>query len=378
MTGLLTILILLGITIAIWQMVKIFDLAQVNKDLSQVANDGDNKVHGYLMLAFLGFIYGITIVSFALWGDLPLTSNSASEHGPEIDRLMIISMVVIFIVQTITQFLLHYFAFKYKGEKGRKALFYADNNMLEAIWTVIPVIVLAGLIIYGLFTWNDIMNVDESDDPMVVELYAQQFNWKARYGGSDNVLGKANVRLIDLDKANILGVDEDDPNAQDDVIVTELHLPKGRPVLFKMRSQDVLHSAYMPHFRAQMNCVPGMVTQFAFTPTVTTAEMRQNPDIQEKVIGTAQILEIFKVSGAGKVAGSKITDGEINSTSDVRVIRDGSIIYTGKVGTLFREKNQVKQVSNGQECGITVKDYMDFQKNDTIEAFNVTSTQRSI
>ena len=106
------------------------------------------------------------------------------------------------------------------------------------------------------------MNVDESDDPMVVELYAQQFNWKARYGGSDNVLGKANVRLIDLDKANILGVDEDDPNAQDDVIVTELHLPKGRPVLFKMRSQDVLHSAYMPHFRAQMNCVPGMVTQF--------------------------------------------------------------------------------------------------------------------
>ena len=102
------------------------------------------------------------------------------------------------------------------------------------------------------------------------------------------------------------------------------------------------------------------------------------PDIQEKVIGTAQILEIFKVSGAGKVAGSKITDGEINSTSDVRVIRDGSIIYTGKVGTLFREKNQVKQVSNGQECGITVKDYMDFQKNDTIEAFSVTSTERSI
>ena len=102
------------------------------------------------------------------------------------------------------------------------------------------------------------------------------------------------------------------------------------------------------------------------------------PDVQEKIIGTAQILEIFKVSGAGKVAGSKITDGEINTTSDVRVIRDGSIIYTGKVGTLFREKNQVKQVSNGQECGITVKDYIDFQKNDTIEAFSVTSTERSI
>jgi len=102
------------------------------------------------------------------------------------------------------------------------------------------------------------------------------------------------------------------------------------------------------------------------------------PDVQEKVTGTAQILEIFKVSGAGKVAGSKVTEGEINSTSDVRIIRDGAIIYTGKVSSIFREKNQVKQVSGGQECGITVKDYMDFQKNDTIEAFSVTSTERSI
>jgi len=102
------------------------------------------------------------------------------------------------------------------------------------------------------------------------------------------------------------------------------------------------------------------------------------PDVKETITGTAQILEIFKVSGAGKVAGSKILDGEITSVSEVRIIRDGSIIYTGKVGTIFREKNQVKQVSSGQECGITVKDYMDFQKNDTIEAFNVTSTERSI
>ena len=129
------------------------------------------------------------------------------------------------------------------------------------------------------------------------------------------------------------------------------------------------------------------------TNTITVTEVRMSPDLkiakayvlplggkdaEETIIGSAQILEIFKVSGAGKVAGSKIIEGEINSTSDVRIIRDGTIIYTGKVGTLFREKNQVKQVSNGQECGITVKDYLDFKKNDTIEAFNVTSTERSI
>ncbi|MBD1164254.1 translation initiation factor IF-2 [Pelagibacterales bacterium SAG-MED13] len=102
------------------------------------------------------------------------------------------------------------------------------------------------------------------------------------------------------------------------------------------------------------------------------------PDVKETITGSAQILEIFKVSGAGKVAGSKVVEGEIASSSEVRIIRDGAIIYTGKVGTIFREKNQVKQVSNGQECGITVKDYMDFQKNDTIEAFSVQSTERTI
>ena len=102
------------------------------------------------------------------------------------------------------------------------------------------------------------------------------------------------------------------------------------------------------------------------------------PDVQESVIGTAQILEIFKVSGAGKIAGSRVTEGEILTNSNVRIIRDGAIIHTGKITTIFREKNQVKQVNNGQECGIALKDYMDFQKNDTIEAFNVTSTERSI
>ena len=102
------------------------------------------------------------------------------------------------------------------------------------------------------------------------------------------------------------------------------------------------------------------------------------PDVQETITGTAQILEIFKVSGAGKVAGCKINEGEITGTSDVRLIRDEVIIHTGKVGSLFREKNQVKQVNNGQECGITVKDYMDFQKDDIIEAFNVISKERTI
>jgi translation initiation factor IF-2 len=102
------------------------------------------------------------------------------------------------------------------------------------------------------------------------------------------------------------------------------------------------------------------------------------PDIQETIIGSAEILEIFKVSGTGKVAGSKVVEGEILSGANARVVRDGAIIYTGKISTIFREKNQAKQVSSGQECGITLKDFIDFQKSDIIEAYNSTSTDRVI
>jgi cytochrome c oxidase subunit II len=194
---------------------------------------------------------------------------------------MWISMILIFFVQTITQALLHYFAFKYRGKKGAEVVYFADNNKLEFIWTIIPVITLAGLILYGLYTWNNIMYYDQEEEVIYVELYAKQFGWEARYAGEDNTLGKANVRYIE--GINTLGVDLADPAAQDDKVVNELHLPKGKKVVFKIRSQDVLHSAYMPHFRAQMNCVPGMVTQFVFVPTVTTEEMRQNDKMIAKV-----------------------------------------------------------------------------------------------
>ncbi|MDA9743366.1 translation initiation factor IF-2 [Candidatus Pelagibacter sp.] len=102
------------------------------------------------------------------------------------------------------------------------------------------------------------------------------------------------------------------------------------------------------------------------------------PEVDEKIIGTAEILEIFKVSKVGKVAGSKVTDGEITQDSSARVIRDGAIIFNGKIGSIFREKNQTKQVSAGLECGITLKDFVDFQKNDVIEVYNSTTTERTI
>ncbi|CAA9194378.1 cytochrome c oxidase subunit II [Flavobacterium collinsii] len=282
MTSLLVIIVLVLLAVALWQLTKIFDLTQVgsSSDDSQVASDNDNNVQGYIMFGFLAFIYIFTIYGLLKWGGLAL-HTPASEHGLLVDNLMNITWVLIFVVQFITQGLLYWFSFKNRGNKDKKALFFADSNKLEAIWSIIPSVVLACLILYGLYAWNNIMFVDKDEDVIEIELYAQQFKWTARYAGQDNVLGKANVRLIE--GINTLGVDMSDPNAQDDIIVSELHIPKGKKVHFKMRSQDVLHSAYMPHFRAQMNCVPGMVTEFAFIPTYTTSEYRELPFMVEKV-----------------------------------------------------------------------------------------------
>ena len=286
MTIIFSIITVVLLSISVWQIAKIFEVSNLGKkkDDSQVANHKDNDLQGKLMFAFLVFIYLVTIFSFVSYTKV-LLPESASEHGVTYYSLFFISFALIMFVQIITQALLHYFSYKYRGLKNTKATFITHNNRLEFIWTIIPAIVLFGLILYGMTTWSQIMNFEEDEDALVIELYAQQWNWKARYAGNDNVLGDANVRFLnDYDGRNTVGIDSSDPNGLDDVVVTqEFHLPVNRKVIFKFRSQDVLHSAYMPHFRAQMNCVPGMITQFSFTPTVTTEEMRQNADVVDKV-----------------------------------------------------------------------------------------------
>jgi cytochrome c oxidase subunit 2 len=275
MLALIYILIAVLIASTFWQLTNVFNLKK------NIATEEDNDQQGKLMFAFMIFFYGLMIFSFWKYWAV-LLPESASLEGEQIDNLYNISMLLILFVQAIMQFLLFYFAYKYRGVKGTKALFYADSHKLETIWTITPAVVLAVLIIYGLSVWIDITDTSDLEDPIVIELYAKQFSWEARYAGKDNTLGKANVRFIK--GINTIGVDMTDLNSVDDIPVrNELHLPKGRPVIFKFRSQDVLHSAYMPHFRAQMNCVPGMVTQFAFTPSMTTEEMRKNDKIVAKV-----------------------------------------------------------------------------------------------
>ena len=287
MTAFLIVIVIALLGVTFWQISKVFELSKPSDASdSQIADDKDNNTQGKILLAFMVFLYGLMIWSFWNLSKFYLPEASA-EHGADYDRLMFISIGIIMFVQVITQALLHWFGYKYRGKKGQRALFYADNDKLEFIWTIIPVVVLAGLILYGLFSWSEIMNPEETEDTLVVEIYAYQFDWRARYSGDDKTLGKANVRFIE--GINQLGVDESDDYAMDDIIVNELHLPVNRPVLFKFRSQDVLHSAYFPHFRAQMNVVPGMVTEFGFTPTTTSKEIRNTDYMVEKVSNINEI-----------------------------------------------------------------------------------------
>ncbi|SDT89364.1 cytochrome c oxidase subunit 2 [Polaribacter sp. Hel1_33_78] len=280
MLALFYIFIGIAIGVSFWQITRIMNLRDV------IATDEDNRKQGKYSLWFMAFFYAMMIYCL-IFMNVIMLPESASIEGEHDDILFNITFWLIGIVQFIMQFLIFYFTFKYRGSKGRKAKFYADSHKLEMIWTIIPAVVLVVLVSYGLWQWNNVMDLSDAEDPIVIEVYSQQFRWDARYAGDDNTLGLGNVNYIK--GINTMGVDMSDKNASDDKQVTELYLPKGRKIHFKFRSQDVLHSAYMPHFRAQMNCVPGMVTEFGFTPKFTTEEMRQNPEVIAKTIGINKI-----------------------------------------------------------------------------------------
>ena len=273
MTNLLIALVVFLTIAAMVQLVRVNELLSeiTNKDTNEVT-DEDNNQNGILFI-----IIGFGFLAFVIWQmitwDHLLLPPASSVHGAEIDGLMQVSMTLILVVFFALTPMLFYFAYKYRGKKENTAYFFAHNNKLEVAWTVIPTIVLTALIIYGLRTWDRAMNPDVSD-ATVIEVYSKQFDWTARYSGADNILGDANFRLVE--GRNTLGVDLNDDKSADDIVVREVHLPVNKPVLLKFRSRDVIHSAFLPHFRVQMNCVPGLSTQFAFTPTKTTAEMKEN------------------------------------------------------------------------------------------------------
>lgn len=276
------VLLLLSI---IWMVYRIQTLVSVVKGSDKKIATGSNKVNAIL---FVLFLVGTTILMF--WYSIKEFDNYqmpvASEHGVITDQLFWVTMAVTGIVFLITHVLLFVFPYMYQYKEDRIASFYPDNNKLEIIWTAVPGVVLAGLVISGWMAWADI-TAPAPEKAHVVEIMGYQFAWEVRYPGKDNVLGDYDYRLITASNAH--GVDFTDKNAIDDFSSPVVVIPKGEPVLFKIRARDVLHSVFAPHMRLKMDAVPGMPTRFWFIPTKTTAEMREelnDPEFEYEIACT--------------------------------------------------------------------------------------------
>jgi cytochrome c oxidase subunit 2 len=261
---------------------------------------------------------------------------AASVEGKETDYLLNLNFIIIIAIFFSTNFLLFFFTYKYVRKPGVKAYYYPHNNKLEMIWTVIPAMVFAVIIILGLQTWNNLV-APSNKEAIRIELFSKQFDWTARYSGDDNTLGKYDYKLTSdnnelalltsntIDTALRLMLDGPngisqiqkllnnrdtifndstsnkmrsdlsrkerlyrlvaqmkanhnkkwDASAWDDIIQKDtLVLCKGVQYEISLRAKDVIHSAFFVHMRAQMNAVPGMPTRMKFTPSMTTEEMR--------------------------------------------------------------------------------------------------------
>ena len=282
--NLLVLLAIVLLIIAGHQLLRIIELSRgLKKSKEWQITDTDNNMMGKALLVFMIVFFLFFFWQVERWMDRSLPP-AASEHGVKIDMLWDANMYLITFVFLVTNFFLFWFAYKYRGNSKIKAEYIPHNNKLEMLWTVVPAIVLAFVIVFGLKYWNEIM--DESEDPeaIQIELYAKQFDWTARYAGKDGKLGETDFRQIS--GSNAVGMDTADVLGFDDITVrNEFHIPVGKEIVLSMRSRDVIHSAYLPHFRAQMNCVPGMITYFKFKPTKTTAEMRKDPYVIKMMAG---------------------------------------------------------------------------------------------
>lgn len=329
------IVIVLGV-IAIAQLVRVYELTSKLRNRGEhEITQRDNNLNGKMMFGFMLAMYAFFFYLMARFGWTG-RGEAASNIGKETDWLLDLNFIIIIAVFFLTNTLLFYFSYKYVRKPGVKALYFPHNNKLEMIWTIVPACVLAVIIILGLKKWNEATS-DANKEAIRVELFSKQFDWTARYSGMDNQLGRFDYKLttdnnelalitaetIDsaiasmeggpngiktlvakLNDAKLMMIPEDrekmetdlsrkqrmirllyqmkerhdnkaDKAAWDDVIQKDtLFLCVNKEYEFNFRAKDVIHSAFFPHFRAQMNTVPGMVTRFKFTPDITTKDMR--------------------------------------------------------------------------------------------------------
>ncbi|MFN4145043.1 MAG: cytochrome c oxidase subunit II [Runella sp.] len=249
----------------------------------------NNKLNGALWMAFL-ILGSIGVIWSYLSARNYFLPEAASPHGRDTDSQFWFDMALLTIAFFIVNFLLFFFSWKYQYKKGYKATFYPENHKLEAVWTVIPAVIMAVLVFLGYRSWTTIMS-EAPNDSQVVEIMGKQFGWHVRYGGVvDNKLGNYNYKLCDDTGGNPMGIDFSDEASFDDIShPSEMYVEVGKPVALKIRARDVLHSVFIPHMRVKMDAVPGMPTKFWFIPDKSTDQMRaelNNPNFDYEIACT--------------------------------------------------------------------------------------------
>lgn len=266
------VVLLLIIAFTVFRVLRLVSVAR-GSDKKYESSTG-NKINGILFMVFLVLMGGLmTWYSIAEFDKYTVPVGSL--HAVAVDNIFWITMACTGFIFILTHILLFYFSYRYRYDTNKKALFYPDNTKLEVVWTIVPAIVLAVLVFSGWKVWTDITQ-KAPDDAEVIEVTGYQFAWLFRYPGQDNQLGDYDYRLIDA--SNSWGMDFTDRSAFDDFTAMDIHVPKGKPVLFEIRARDVLHSVFIPEFRLKQDAVPGMPTRFWFVPTKSTAEMRAELD----------------------------------------------------------------------------------------------------
>ncbi|MGZ3928692.1 MAG: cytochrome c oxidase subunit II [Mucilaginibacter sp.] len=269
---LLFLLVCVAVAI-IGKILKIYDLTLQMQGKKGI--NWNNIIAVICILFLVAGIYG-AYWSLTVQGE-EILPESASEHGVKIDFMFWTTSAITLVVFFITQILLFGFAFKYRGSDKRRGYYYPHNNTIEKIWTVIPAIVLTVLVVFGFFTWRTTTNTQNVKGDLNIDITGHQFAFELRYPGKDGKLGNVNYTSF-YTASNPLGVDYKDRNSFDDLKVDTLVIPVNRPIRLNIHAQDVIHSVYMPHFRLQMNAVPGLPTFFKFIPTITTNDMRNRLD----------------------------------------------------------------------------------------------------
>lgn len=280
MSYLIAFLIITLIAIIALQIGRVSEISSRIRGEEETELQNNNSTAGWLVIFVVLFLvacvwsaiyYKDQMLGYGPW-------EASSEHGKELDGLFNVTLFFTGIVFIITHWLTFWYAYKYRGRKGGKALFFAHDTKLELVWTAIPAVVMAFLVAKGLVVWNNTMtDLDPEAKVINIEATGYQFAWDIRYAGNDGQIGKKDYRLIDMG-GNPIGLDFTDAATLDDIVLggsDKIVLPVDTTVRVAITSKDVLHNFYLPHFRVKMDAVPGLPTYFIFKPTKTTAQMRQ-------------------------------------------------------------------------------------------------------